>query len=73
MVLPTIWALFYKNVSANFAYITVGISAVASAILKFFLNDIPYFAQNMQVMDLVFGIFFPVATLTILTLMHKKA
>lgn len=71
MVLPTIWALFFENVTAKHAYITVIVSGIASAILKFYLKNFEFFSSRMQIMDLIFGIVFPVLTLTIITMFQK--
>ena len=71
MVLPTIWALFVKKVTPKHAYITVIVSGIASAVLKFCLKNYSFFADRMQIMDLIFGIAFPLLTLTILTFMYN--
>lgn len=72
MVLPTIWALFVKNVTPKHAYITVIVSAIASAILKFYLKKFDFFSSRMQEMDLAFGIIVPLATLIIITIINNN-
>lgn len=66
MVLPTIWALFSENVTKYHAYITVLISGLFSALLKFYLVNIPFVSANIKVIDLCFGILIPLMTLFII-------
>lgn len=72
LVLPTIWALFSKNIGTSAVYITIAAGGISSAILKYGLSGLEFVNNHNRVMDVTVGIVPPVLTLLILELVGRR-
>lgn len=65
MVMPTLWGLFSRRITWHAAVVTVGVTAIAAALVKFVFHEVPFIADNARLVELFIGLVVPTLLLVI--------
>jgi Na+/proline symporter len=72
LVLPTLWALFSKNVGVSAVYVTMGVSVLCSLVLKFGIDEWDFVQSNVRTLDVSVGILPPLFCLLALEVFGRR-